>query len=390
MPDTPLNVFGRTDDAEGVARTIAGALEGSELRSEGAGFRITVAAKRRLRRSTGRAVTVNVDPGYFEGEPGLRQKLGLATFLETQMAGTGLDEVLAMVGGLRMAVAILAEAPIESTAGDELFRLAFLAAAAADGFVVDLGEGCVWSSDGRLLAATSDADENRDEVEPPGEDRVAMRLIALVAVAARSLGDEEAGAGDMPATLLAWLDALGAMPELEPDERRMLETPLGALPPHDRVNGSWRIEGAAVLAFALGLIGVPAHDALIDPGDVVAAVGGFDADRTAGIFASATLLPTEELELLAARQLAVHWRLRERSLRPEAIDFAELARTAWFGPLDTAGVQLVDGDLAIDGRALSDADPAAVQRTVSAVSERHLATNWLLAGGIYSDTDTST
>lgn len=385
----PFNVFGRTDDAKGIARTIASALEGSELRREGAGFRITVPAKRRAS-----AVTVNVDPGYFEGELGLRQKLGLATYLGTKLGGTGLDEALSMVRELRMAVAIMADAPIQSTAGDELFRLAFKVAAAADGFVIDLGEGCVWSADGRLLASTlaaaSDDDEAVEDCDPPHMDRVAMRTVALVAVAARALCDDLDGAGDTRSTILAWVEGLGAMPEFETDERRIIETPASALPSADRVNGSWRVEGAAVLAWALGLIDLPAHDEPIDPGDLITALGEFDAERTVGVLAGATLRPPEELQLLAARQLAVHWRLREQSVRPEAIDFAELARTAWFGPLEITGLRLVDGDLAVDGRTLSDADPALVQRTISTVAERHLAANWLLDGGIYSDTDTST
>ena len=72
------------------------------------------------------------------------------------------------------------------------------------------------------------------------------------------------------------------------------------------------------------------------------------------------------------------------------MDFAEFSRTAWFGPLDVAGVRLLENDLAVGDRPLMDADPSAVARATSAVTERHLAANWLRYGGVYSETDIST
>ena len=63
-----------------------------------------------------------------------------------------------------------------------------------------------------------------------------------------------------------------------------------------------------------------------------------------------------ELERLREQMFAIHWRLREWRLRPRSIDFTDLARTAWFGPLDLGAARLVENDLAIGDAPVSRAD----------------------------------
>jgi hypothetical protein len=43
---------------------------------------------------------------------------------------------------------------------------------------------------------------------------------------------------------------------------------------------------------------------------------------------------TEELRTYATQILALHWRLRDFTLRPQPMKFREFGRTAWFGPFD--------------------------------------------------------
>jgi hypothetical protein len=73
------------------------------------------------------------------------------------------------------------------------------------------------------------------------------------------------------------------------------------------------------------------------------------------------------------------------------MDFLEFAETAWFGPLSLEGVQLVDGDLAVKGHAISRASANDVRLATSIALERHVAANWLLdASRPLSETDAST
>jgi hypothetical protein len=62
------------------------------------------------------------------------------------------------------------------------------------------------------------------------------------------------------------------------------------------------------------------------------------------------------------------------------MDFAEFARTCWFGPLDITGLPLVDGDLALQGKRIDRATADAFALAQSIAVERHLAANWLCEG----------
>lgn len=402
MSETPINVFGRSGDAAGIAQVVADGLEGSTIRPDGRGFVVTAAPKRRVLRAAGREVTVNVRLDYFEGDDGRRQALGMANFVGSNMGGPGVADLLSAIPELRLAVAFMASQPITTDPNDEVFRLAMRVAALADGFVLSLGDGKAWASDGQVLAelvvqpdsslAPGDQDVEDDFVaDPPPADRVIRRLLVLTSVAARALS--EADGEDLDAAragILNWVGGLGVESELEPAEQRLLAAPAGEVPIHDRVAASWRIEGAAVLGCAAGLLEIDGHTVPIDPADLTQALGFPDPDRTASLIAPLSLRSRDELNALADRLFAIHWRLREQSLRPRAFDFEEFARTAWFGPLNIEGVPLIDGDLAVGDRALMDADPSAVATATSVVSERHLAANWLREGGVYSETDTST
>lgn len=404
MLDTPLNVFGCSSDAAGVAELVAHRLPDAGIRRDSDSYVVTSAPKRRLLRSAGRDVTVNIGTGHFAGDAGRRQILGMSNFVRGGMGGPGIADLLAMIPGLRVAVAFMADPPITTDASDDLFRLAVEVARAADGFVLSIGAGRAWSSDGFVLASTDQAprdvasppdgrsgDEEDLATDPPSGDQVKRRLIVLTAVAARGFAEAEGEFLDEARRgILRWVDGLDVGAELEPPERAVLEAAAGRVPQMDQVKASWRTEGAAVLAWALGVLDLTPHDQPIDSGDLSSALGFPDPDSTRAVTSALAMRPRSELDQLAERLFAVHWRLREQSLRPRALDFAEFARTAWFGPLDLEGVSLVDGDLGLGGRAIADADPAAVATATSVVMERHLAANWLRHGSLYSETDTST
>lgn len=73
------------------------------------------------------------------------------------------------------------------------------------------------------------------------------------------------------------------------------------------------------------------------------------------------------------------------------MDFAEFARTSWFGPLDLSGLLLIGGDLGLGGKRIDKAPAEAVARAHSAAQERHQAANWLCEGPqLYSQASVAT
>ena len=176
--------------------------------------------------------------------------------------------------------------------------------------------------------------------------------------------------------------------ELEPSEAALLAAAFGTSPQQDLVDASWRSEALSVLTWALQRAELPSHDQQVDPA-VVASALGFLEDHT--VLEAPALRPTPELENYSNAAFTIHWRLREFSLKPRALDFAEFCQTAWFGPLSLDGVRLVEGDLAIGKLPISRAAERDVRTAMSIAQERHQAANWLLdATSPFSETDTST
>lgn len=228
---------------------------------------------------------------------------------------------------------------------------------------------------------------------PPTAGRVMARAMVLATVACRGSIEQDAGSDEAEALredLPAWLEHAGALREAEPGELALLNSPLGAVAPQAAIDASWRGEGLAVLAWALGRFELPPHDTLVDPKEAADSVGFFEEDA-AELIAAARLRPAEELKRFAQRTFALHWRLREFSLRPAAMDFARAAYDAWFGPMTVDGLPLADGDLAVGGLPLAKAEPGDVLTWLSIAQERHQAANWLIGqGAVYSKVDTPT
>lgn len=225
---------------------------------------------------------------------------------------------------------------------------------------------------------TEQPTEAPDLVRPTAE-RVARRALALAAVVCRSGIEPEAGHPEVEAfraDLLAWLAESGVMGELEPAERALLETPVGALTQRQWMDASWRGEGLVVLAWALGRCDLPPYDEPADSPGVAHALGFLEASA-AERSSNATLRAGEEIDRIAELLFAAHWRLRQFSLAGEPMDFVTFAQTAWFGPLETEGLRFVAGDLAIGSRPLGAAAEESWREVMSIVRERQQAANWL-------------
>ncbi|MBB1473743.1 DUF4272 domain-containing protein [Luteimonas sp. MC1782] len=227
----------------------------------------------------------------------------------------------------------------------------------------------------------------------PGARHVHARALALASIACRAAleqdpGDPEAEA--MHLRLRAWLDATHLMAALEPAEVELITTPLGRLADKAAIDASWRAEGLYVLAWAMDLQPGLAHDRLVDP-VAAAEVVGFLHDTPLDRDPAPQLRGERALDTFAAQQLALHWRLRDWQLHPQPMDFAAFVRECSWASLDVDESALLDGDLAIEGVRIDQADDEQLQRCLSIAGERHQAANWLLGGDpLYSNVDTST
>lgn len=237
-----------------------------------------------------------------------------------------------------------------------------------------------------------DGDDDDEIYPPPDASRVLERALALSGVVCRSFieSEDRADSEEVLARMRQWLKDTGVESELEPLESAMIATPLGRLAPKLAVDGSWRSEGLYVLAWALGRHPKLPHDEVVDPAHAAEALGFLEDDALSSE-KQPRLLDEDELDAFESRQLALHWRLRDYSLRPAAMDFTKFVRECGWAALSVEASALIGGDLSVDGVRIDQAEPSRVQRCLSIAMERHQAINWLRGGHpIYSEVDTST
>ncbi|WP_157606161.1 DUF4272 domain-containing protein [Schlesneria paludicola] len=244
--------------------------------------------------------------------------------------------------------------------------------------------------------------------EPPSAVQVARRTLAFAALTARALLEQHPAnlnmletwknrpknGGLIPhlintirrshpnpmADLLIWIDEIGIGDDLEPDEWEILQRPLGRLDAQMAINSTWRLEGLVILSWALRRFKLHPHDQLTSFYPTWEHLGLLDTKRTKALLADPVLRSRDEHQAVRSRLFAVHWRLRNFSLRREVVDFADFAANRWFGPLDITSLPLVDGDLALNGVRLDNANPDSFSAAHSASLERHQAANWLCDG----------
>ena len=83
--------------------------------------------------------------------------------------------------------------------------------------------------------------------------------------------------------------------------------------------------------------------------------------------------------------------MREYELRPKALDFVAKATGSDWETMRPQDVEIVDGDLAIHGVPIHQAELRARLGMQSIVRERHRAANWLSGdASLWSDVSTDT
>jgi hypothetical protein len=202
--------------------------------------------------------------------------------------------------------------------------------------------------------------------------------MVLAAVTMRGYLENE-GKGDTPEyhqKMLVWLAKHSVGLEFEPAERKLVGTPIGRLTADQGAAALWRAEGFGVLAWALGYGALPPHDQEVSQHKTAKALGFMKKD---GVLDKPALISKGDIERYAATARAIHWRLREATLRNGKVDMVALSAAApWRGTFELKGVALIDNDLAIAGRAIHRASPGTLSNAASIAEERLVAVNWLI------------
>jgi hypothetical protein len=229
----------------------------------------------------------------------------------------------------------------------------------------------------------------------PPVERIARRALCLMAVSYRGMTERsedslEKSAQDLQ-DLLDWIQTTGIASELEEAETNLICQPRPSGMQEEMLRVEWTVEAAAVLAWGLGKLELPAYDKQASVGDVARAIGFLSPQAANAFITQAALRSPAEILRLSTQLLAIHWRLREQRVRPGRRNFQAESQNAWYGRMPRTGVRFINGDLAVGECAIDDATDIATSTLQMAIQERHQAINWLCgASEIYSQTNTQT
>jgi Domain of unknown function (DUF4272) len=413
MAMEPITLFARIVDPAGVARRLRELAPSVEIDGPDDKWRKAVVAfgdggpKRTL--------TFTHDPAYHQEPNWSMQMRGMRGFFSRFPDTDRKPRVMMLTTSLHLSLGTLFD-PDFDPEGDPRLDILFSIAEFLDGVLFT--PSALRDAGGRILfSAGGEAEEDPDAVWPqvageasvsapsgpvdrqetrpkpleeedegndaPTGGRVARRALALTAVTARAILEQDVANPEAPAVyrdLLAWVREIGIDDEFEPEEWEVLQRGLGKLDQRMQVNSTWRLEGLVVLAWALGRFEIPPPDQLVGLNPLWRSLGLLDVDVARALLADPTLRPREEIGILRDRLFALHWRLRNFHINPGVMDFAEFARTCWFGPLDISGIPLVEGDLGLRGERIDRVPQDVFSSAHSAAQERHQAANWLSEG----------
>ncbi|MDB4614202.1 DUF4272 domain-containing protein [bacterium] len=414
MSGVSIIIYSHRIDPAGVARLVSElAPHATQVGENDNWTKISVVTRKKSLLRKQQALILVHDDQYYDGPGWQKHRLEFATYLSEFPASRIKPDIIRLIHTFRFALSVPCEGLSIDDQGERM-RILKAVCKHLDGVMF-----VPWSlrdAEGRVLLDTSrqphpqavipkmpprspvlesDGDLD-DEPEPPTAERVARRTLALAAIATRAtmeldFGNNDTGFYEKHAELLEWVAGLDIDDEFEPQEWKVLQRPVGKLEEQDFINAMWRVEGLAVLAWALQLHPLPAYDELVTPMELYAAIGVFEADAGSRLVENAKLAGVEELNKMRDHMLAFHWRVTDFRIRPEPMDFVEFSKECWFGSFSLEWFNIVDGDLAFDGAAIVNIGEDRFGIVRSTARERHLAINWLRGGSrIYSQTGTDT
>lgn len=228
----------------------------------------------------------------------------------------------------------------------------------------------------------------RSTVQRPGAEAVATRALVLGALCIRAflehVGQQQPDAAEAERVrLLQWLNAEALAEDVTPDETPVFEAPVGELTPEQMLQAAWRMEGLAVLLWALGYReAVPPYDEEAEPEEVLRVLPSV-GQPTQTFRVMAAQRPAAELEAERQRARLWHWRARTQMLLDQGFDDAEMDLVA---AVTRAGQQavargdlprLIEGDFVARGRPYHELPDEDFGVVASIAAMRHAALTWL-------------
>jgi len=220
-------------------------------------------------------------------------------------------------------------------------------------------------------------DQNTDS--PPKPLDIARRALILSGVVCRasleSYTDKDYQR-ETRARIQGWFDELELWPHLEPLEEKIIRAPFGKLPRRLQIQGTWFIEGLAILAWALKRSDFPAHDQKADAVAVTNALDFLQPD-------AAKLLLAPKVRKRAELEAAREWFYDAHCTLRRFLHHAGDGRLAsWIGDyLKVLGIDpkavMKMGHLAVEGQAVGEADRERLLGWENVICERHRAAIWL-------------
>lgn len=410
MPNEPIAIFSARDDAHGVLAHLRNLFPDAEVQSAGATWRaITV---RLGEGKEAKALTFLHDPDSYAGPDWPRRKAGLSGSFPLLPAGERKTQLRSTIESLRFTLGTVFE-PDYDPEGDDRLGVVFEVAQYLNGVLVSpsalrdangrvlvganggADADCAWPADESvILTPTASTPTPRPgAARPPGAKRVARRAAVLMAVVGRGVVERELRlkritdehAAGMHDRLLEWLSSLRVETEFEPTEDALLQAATGRLSEPHFVGALWRVEGLAVLGWAMGRLDLPRYDELVSIDAVWEGLGFLETDQVKEWLTRPPLRPRDQLEPIRQQMALYGRRLDEFRQSPHATDFRSAAAD---GPFDGAPLELIDGDLALHGRRIDQAPPNVVEACRHIAAERGRAINWLCGGSDrYSEAD---
>jgi hypothetical protein len=186
-----------------------------------------------------------------------------------------------------------------------------------------------------------------------------------------------------------WITNNAGVIHLNKWEQQLIDTPPGKLTRDDAYTASWLMEGAGVIAWALQLFPLPKYDVEVSRDAKLASATKF-------LFGTPSpdnmiMRPMEELETYRWLIKTCHWRIREFSMNPCPIDFLSLFdATSRATILASGGIDIVEGDMALQGCPIFKADNDVIEECRHLISERHRCISWILEDGDYYEIELNT
>lgn len=406
MAAPPINIFSQHRKPDEVLRALKDLIPNAMVQVDENGIWSSVKGtwKRGWLKSA-LDLEVTHSPAYYAGDGWSAQLSGMAGYFARLPDKGRHAGVYGYIPGLSFAVSFMLS---PGTVEDDPRQEVVSAVARLLSGVIFL-PGCLLDAEGRVIISAGDdpdpearlpdhqprnsqdptaiaSAEDDAPVEPPTAARVINRLILMGALVNRGFMEQHEEGKSLQKDSLADLQGTEAWSEGETDEVRLLQTPVGELAEKEAWKLPWLSEGAAVLAWALGRLELPAYDQQVDVQTLYDAIGAMETGGS-----QSHLRPAAEIEALSTQMLAIHWRLVQFSLDHQPMDFAEYATRAWFGPMELTLARLIENDLDIQGLPLSQAPDEHWTVASGIMEERRRAIHWLLGGhAVYSENDTST